>query len=317
MSLLDGIRAISARFGLSTSSATLKKTSSSGVKTRDTEDDLIDESSLDGTLTANSAQHSKILEALEKQEKEKKRIESEIKSLEAEIESLTKQLSRATGAGAKKIQNEIDSKNSQISSLENSLSRINRAIATMQDVASKSEMLENTILLQKAIKSKNIGANNNDGTQQETEAAAYNSGSRFKGYNSERGNALLNAAKSMYGNVKRGNNHCAKGVSQAISSVFGYYPGKNGNNYDDFLEKRSDWKEITNEIKNVDDLSNLPAGAVVSWDSFGTGASARYGHVYIADGKGGEISDYYSASNKERNRYRASTGGKFRVFIPV
>ena len=306
MSLLDGIRAISARFGLSTSSATLKKTSSSGVKTRDTEDDLIDESSLDGTLTANSAQHSKILEALEKQEKEKKRIESEIKSLEAEIESLTKQLSRATGAGAKKIQNEIDSKNSQISSLENSLSRINRAIATMQDVASKSEMLENTILLQKAIKSKNIGANNNDGTQQETEAAAYNSGSRFKGYNSERGNALLNAAKSMYGNVKRGNNHCAKGVSQAISSVFGYYP-----------EKRSDWKEITNEIKNVDDLSNLPAGAVVSWDSFGTGASARYGHVYIADGKGGEISDYYSASNKERNRYRASTGGKFRVFIPV
>ena len=133
-------------------------------------------------------------------------------------------------------------------------------------------------------------------------------------YNEERGQALADAANSLYGGVSSGGGWCARGVSQAINKAFGYSTSGNGCDYGDTLSALDDWVEVTDSYESAADLVNLPAGAVVSWSPYNTTSLGNtYGHVYISDGEGHEISDFKS----DITTYYADRGSEYRVFIPV
>ena len=74
--------------------------------------------------------------------------------------------------------------------------------------------------------------------------------------------------------------------------------------------------DVTADYATSADLANLPAGAVVSWNNTGgtNGGGAQYGHVCIADGNGGEISDHHA-----EKIYKSCGGRKdtYHVYIPV
>ena len=133
-------------------------------------------------------------------------------------------------------------------------------------------------------------------------------------YNEERGQALADAANSLYGGVSTGGGWCAKGVSQAIQKAFGYSTSGNGCDYGNTLSALDDWVEVTDQYESASELVNLPAGAVVSWSPYNTTSLGNtYGHVYISDGQGHEISDFKS----DITTYYADRGSEYRVFIPV
>ncbi len=102
-------------------------------------------------------------------------------------------------------------------------------------------------------------------------------------YNEERGHNLAQAALSLHGNTTRGGGYCATGVGEAINKAFGYRPRGNGCDYDDILSQRSDWKQVWQDKDiTVEDLKQLPEGAIVSWSAYDTPTTGRlYGHVYI------------------------------------
>ena len=137
-------------------------------------------------------------------------------------------------------------------------------------------------------------------------------------YNSEKGQHLVDTAKAMLAKYGSTTGWCATGVSRTMSMAYGIQMGGNGNDWDTNMEKLVDqglFTEVTGNYKTSDELSNLPAGAIVCWEATGgSSGGAKYGHVTVADGKGGEISDHYQA-----NIYK-SIGGRsdqYRVFIPV
>ena len=138
-------------------------------------------------------------------------------------------------------------------------------------------------------------------------------------YDAEKGEKLVESAKEMLGRYGSSSGYCARGVSRTMSIAYGIQMGGNGCDWDTNMEnlvKEGMFTEVTNEYATSNDLANLPAGAVVCWENTGgtNGGGAQYGHVAIADGKGGEISDHY-----QENIYK-SVGGRsdqYRVFIPV
>jgi len=138
-------------------------------------------------------------------------------------------------------------------------------------------------------------------------------------YNSEEGNKLIETAKQMLAKYGSTTGLCATGVSRTFSMAYGIQMGGNGCDWDTNMEKlvnQGMFAEVTDNYPSSGDLSSLPAGAVVCWEATtGTGGGgAEYGHVTVADGNGGEISDHYAA-----NIYK-SIGGRsdnYRVFIPV
>ena len=137
-------------------------------------------------------------------------------------------------------------------------------------------------------------------------------------YNAEKGQHLVDTAKAMLAKYGSTTGWCATGVSRTMSMAYGIQMGGNGNDWDTNMEKLVDqglFTEVTGNYKTSDELSNLPAGAIVCWEATGgSSGGAKYGHVTVADGKGGEISDHYQA-----NIYK-SIGGRsdqYRVFIPV
>ena len=138
-------------------------------------------------------------------------------------------------------------------------------------------------------------------------------------YDSEKGEHLVDTAKEMLGKYGESHGYCATGVSRTISMAYGIQMGGNGCDWDtnmDKLVEQGMFTEVTDEYASADELSSLPAGAVVCWENTGgtNGGGAQYGHVTIADGKGGEISDHY-----QENIYK-SIGGRsdqYRIFIPV
>lgn len=133
-------------------------------------------------------------------------------------------------------------------------------------------------------------------------------------YNEERGQALADAANALYGNVSSGGGYCATGVSQAIQKAFGYSTSGNGCDYGNTLSALDDWVEITDSITSAEELKNLPAGAIVSWSPYNTSSLGRlYGHVYISDGQGHEISDFKA----DITTYYADNGSEYRVFLPT
>lgn len=133
------------------------------------------------------------------------------------------------------------------------------------------------------------------------------------------GEELVDVARQMLDRYGSSKGYCATGVSRTFQMAYGLSLGGNGCDWDtnmDKLVEQGAFIEVTSDYKTSDELSNLPAGAVVCWEASGNGSTggAKYGHVTIADGKGGEISDHYAA-----NIYK-SIGGRndlYRVYLPV
>lgn len=140
-----------------------------------------------------------------------------------------------------------------------------------------------------------------------------------RAYDAAEGQRLVDTARQMlmqYGSTR---GLCASGVSRTIKMAYGISMHGNGCDWDTNMEQlaaRGMFMEVTNDYPSSNDLKNLPAGAVVCWEatSGSGGGGAQYGHVTIADGHGGEISDHY-----EQYIFR-SVGGRsdtYRIFIPI
>ena len=133
------------------------------------------------------------------------------------------------------------------------------------------------------------------------------------------GEELVDVARQMLDRYGSSKGYCATGVSRTFQMAYGLSLSGNGCDWDSNMDKlveQGAFVEVTSDYKTSDELSNLPAGAVVCWEASGNGSTggAKYGHVTIADGKGGEISDHYAA-----NIYK-SIGGRsdlYRVYLPV
>lgn len=133
------------------------------------------------------------------------------------------------------------------------------------------------------------------------------------------GEELVDVARQMLDRYGSSKGYCATGVSRTFQMAYGLSLSGNGCDWDSNMDKlveQGAFVEVTSDYKTSDELSNLPAGAVVCWEASGNGSTggAKYGHVTIADGKGGEISDHYAT-----NIYK-SIGGRsdlYRVYLPV
>lgn len=138
-------------------------------------------------------------------------------------------------------------------------------------------------------------------------------------YNEEEGQRLVETAKQMLEEYGSSTGWCATGVSRTISMAYGIEMHGNGCDWDTNMEKLTQkgmFTEVTDDYPTAGDLSNLPAGAVVCWENTGgtNGGGAQYGHVTIADGNGGEISDHYQANIYKKIGGRSD---QYRIFIPV
>ncbi len=138
-------------------------------------------------------------------------------------------------------------------------------------------------------------------------------------YDAEEGQKLVDTAKQMLARYGSTTGWCATGVSRTISMAYGISMGGNGCDWDtnmDKLVEKGMFTEVTDSYPTSGDLTSLPAGAVVCWENTGgtNGGGAQYGHVTIADGNGGEISDHY-----QKNIYQSIGGSSknYRIFIPI
>ena len=138
-------------------------------------------------------------------------------------------------------------------------------------------------------------------------------------YDEQEGQRLVESAYEMLNRYGSSSGYCARGVSRTMNIAYGISMSGHGYQWDtnmDKLVEQGMFTEVTSDYPTADLLSTLPAGAVVCWENTATsgGGGKQYGHVCIADGKGGEISDHYQA-----NIYK-SVGGRsdqYRIFIPV
>ncbi len=138
-------------------------------------------------------------------------------------------------------------------------------------------------------------------------------------YNSEEGQRLVDTAMDMLAKYGSSTGYCATGVSRTMAMAYGISMGGNGCDWDsnmDQLVSKGMFVEVTSEYPSSGDLTSLPAGAVVCWEATtGTGGGGyEYGHVTIADGNGGEISDHHASNIYQTIGGRSDT---YRVYIPV
>ena len=155
------------------------------------------------------------------------------------------------------------------------------------------------------------------------------------GYNEKVGSEFAKKA-SKTGGVRGTTGKCATGVSESYNAYFGVSMHGDGKDWDENMRTQSNFKEIStaglskSELKDM--LQNLPAGAVVCWESQDQngdgrlsksghgkgGAGEYYGHVTVADGNGGEYSDHYSSHlYTSRLDYNDFSNDKCAIFIPI
>lgn len=148
------------------------------------------------------------------------------------------------------------------------------------------------------------------------------------GYNEASGNKLANAGRKTAKEMN-GRGGCATGVKKSYNSVYGTNFSGDAYTWDDKMRTQKNYKEVSTkdyskkELENM--LKNLPAGAVVCWekqDRNGNGKldtdGEKYGHVTIADGKGGEYSDHHASSIYVSRIYdHGFNNGNCSIFIPV
>ncbi len=264
---------------------------------------------LEGVTQNINSINDKLKDLQDKQNSYSKTIEGinqELETLNDKNSELQEDIKKTT---AEQIQ--LALKNYQDKQAEYEQAKQSAITQVQNDIANKTSALNainSEISAQKT--SSTSGVNGTSATNGVTKTL--NTGS-FAQYNAQRGQALAQAAESLYGNVYSSGGLCATGVSQAINKAFGYATSGNGCDYGNVLSGLSDWVEVTDSV-SVDDLKNLPAGAIVSWSPYNTtSAGSIYGHVYIADGQGHEISDFKT----DITSYYADRGGEYRVFLPV
>ncbi len=304
-------------------SSKAEKTSESVEKTDENElvefdDEISDDtnvsadgtSSYDALISALQAEQRAYTKKLERiYQRLNKVIESQSK-IQKEVNSITDSDTREN------MQSKVEAYNKTINSLT---SQASKCMSNIQSIASQIEQVINSknsaeaAAAAAAASALSVGAASSTGSVSSTNSTSGATGTP-SGYNAQRGQALADAAQSLYGGVSGSGGLCATGVSNSIEKVFGYHVYADGCTYGDELAKRSDWKEVTDQYPNASSLSSLPAGAVVSWSPYNTTSlGSIYGHVYIADGKGNEISDFKT----QISTYYADRGGTYRVFVPV
>lgn len=132
------------------------------------------------------------------------------------------------------------------------------------------------------------------------------------------GEELVDVAKQMLAQYGESHGYCATGVSRTFAMAYGLDLHGNGCDWDtnmDNLVEQGAFEEVTGDYATSADLANLPAGAVVCWEATGgSDGGAKYGHVTIADGQGGEISDHYASSIYKTIGGRSD---QYKVYIPV
>lgn len=124
-------------------------------------------------------------------------------------------------------------------------------------------------------------------------------------YNADKGEKLAQKAANNAKSSSTG--YCAKGVKNAIAATgLGEYESGNACDMAAILKDNKNFKEV-NVSKN--DLTKLPAGAIVIYPKGDAGYSSKYGHVEIALGDGRAASDFINSNVKSSENAR--------VFIPV
>ena len=274
------------------------------------------ESSTGGQTTSGATNSTIALLQLQQQE-----YLNEISRLNQEIQSAMKNRQKAEASLAKlkarnadtsDIQSRIDGYTSNISSLN---SQRDNALNQFNSI--------NTQIIQAINQASNTQATSSTAASSGTSATAETSGvadtsgvnqGTLANYNAEKGQALANAANELYGNNPYSGGMCGQGVSDSIARGLGLSICGNGCDYRDLLRNDSHFVEVTDQYPTVESLYDLPAGAIVSWQPYNTtSAGSIYGHVYISDGNGNEISDFKSAMWNEHY----ADGGSYTVFFPV
>lgn len=261
--------------------------------------------SVEAELEAARAAEEEAKTALEDAEKLLEQLNEEATELQKEVSIATEE--KAT------FEQEIAEKYPEIQELQNTYNECKNN----KDNLKTEKFAEATAIIDKNQEIKNaakieLNKRENKETQKE-----YNISNNL--YNEEEGNRLVETAKQMLADFGSRTGYCATGVSRTINMAYGISMSGNGDDWDTNMEKlveKGMFTEVTDDYPSSGDLSNLPAGAVVCWESTGgtNGGGAQYGHVTIADGNGGEISDHY-----EKNIIK-SVGGRsdqYRIFIPV
>ncbi len=244
-------------------------------------------------------------------------------ALKSNIEHLSSSISS--------LSNTLNSLSSQLKTKQNNVTSLEGDLNTSQNrLSSKNKEYDN---VQKTVNrnyQSYVNANSNYSNYASSQGgfstagvASVKGGVGLENYDSAKGQAIANSALKLFGNDHKANGRCASGVSQSLKDATGVELHGNGCDWAELLEQRPDWGEIyydsAEDLKGVYDPATgkgLPPGAIVCWSQYEpghTGSNGRYGHVFIADGQGHEISDFIS--NVSTNY--ANWGGKFRVFIPI
>ena len=250
-------------------------------------------------------------------EQRKSEINSQIQEIEAKIAQLEEKIEE--NKELKQEQEELKAtKQEELNQIEEEIAKQNPELAKqMQEIQEKitsikSDKETNVTEINSKINAKQIEALECQEKLGKKTGEAQSG--PFAQYNAQRGQALAETANELYGNLTSGNSRCAAGVSNAISATFGYTTSGNGCDYGEVLSNLDDWVEVTDMVTGVEDLRNLPAGAIVSWSPYNTSSLGKYyGHVYISDGNGHGISDF----KENITDYYISRNSQYRVFLPT
>ena len=136
-------------------------------------------------------------------------------------------------------------------------------------------------------------------------------------YNEKTGANIVNKAMELWGNISEYGGYCAGGVEKSILAATDVSLYGHAYQLADVLANTDGWEEVTDyytleDINKAYENGGLPPGAVLVWSQYQGG---EYGHTFIADGKGGEISDCYK--QQAVVNWYADRGATFRIFIPT
>ena len=298
--------AVSTRESLEASLSTLKS-----INTSDMEES--EKASLASRISALETQIAEAKQAEEEAEQTRDEAQEKLDTLEEEKEELI------SGEGG------LNELNEQMTELEAQIADKYPAIQEYMDAYNNAKDEYNTAKetaitsakadvteAQNYVNDIQTEINKKDNEEQSYEILKEATGSGiYKGfaYDEEAGNAIAAAAEALHGNNGTPGGKCGAGVSDALEDALGYDINGNGCDWGNLLAQRDDWTEVTDYV-TAEDLKNLPAGAIVSWSQYD---GCQYGHVFISDGQGNEISDFKSSVTTD---YYIDRGATYRVFIP-
>ena len=106
--------------------------------------------------------------------------------------------------------------------------------------------------------------------------------------------------------------NCAKAINDATIAIGA--SNERGHAYEKIaqLSRNKNFEDITSQYKTAEDLRNLPKGAIVVWDK---SKDKQYGHISVADGKGGELSDHYQKQTIGFDK-KGRAYGAYHVYMP-